>query len=954
MDDQELIRAIERLTEKMDSMSGNLGRGTSSAQPKPSQTGNKGGKKAAPSPEFTEAEKRLKFLNKQLELTGKLTQKEAKERDDLIKSISKEEKAREENTKDMKNMSQGLKRFGKDLLMGNGSVAGAFDSLGSRLGSSNSTIGKALSGFAAGVGFMVGQMQSFADDARKLGGFADLGAFRVGSIRQAKLMSGLGDSFIKVIEQSEGGFKAFGKNSQESVEALSELARGMRVGSGVISRSLSKNLGPELTKTMDKAARQTAAMGMTQEDQANLMGALSSTIALTAKSEKEAQQMMVKQYAETTASARTLSDTFGTSAKEIIKSIENFKRSTSGKAAELQGVKGAEEIKQALQAAGVSGSEEDLNRMALAMAKGQTGAAATYVTPENMANFQAVANATEQARQAGGGTVNAENLARGMQGQRSTFEQISKSRENLNAKGQEGLMDAGVAAGVLAKKLELQARAAAGDAKAREELAKGIGTTTEANNIKSMDNLTDSLNSLRNVILGLTAGIVALTGAIGASLVGGGIGAILSGGGGILGKVGGALKDKFGGALGKLGGAGKVGEGASKIGSAFEKVSGAAGKGMSSFGDFLGKLGSTDALKGAGVLALLGGALALSAHGFKTFGDVKWEGMLKGTVALGGLVVLARFIGAATTEMVKGAAAIAILGAAMWVAGKGFQTFNDLSWEGIAKGGVALVAFGVAAGVMGAFLPAILMGSLAIGALGLALAVFGAGAMVAAKAAQMFSEAIVAIGSIDGENLIRVGAGLAAVGLGMVAFTAGMLLGTAGGVVSGIASLFGVKSPLERVKEFVPFADKISLLGTGIKNFGEGVLAIGQNIKDFDGDALSALKDKLLEFAQAGASDEVKLTAQYLTAIGNALTAIGNAGDITLPTSSDMTIPNVSADMVASLGANESIVNTGPTSALTPEALEQLMSYLSSMQNDLAAIRGNTRVDPSVAPVRLT
>lgn len=867
MDDQELIRAIERLTEKMDSMSGNLGRGASSAQQKPSQTGNKGGKKAPASPELSEMEKRLKFLNKQLEVTGKLTQKESKERDDLLKELNKEGKAREENTKDMKNMSQGLKRFGKDLLMGNGSVASAFDSLGNRLEGSNSTIGKALSGFAAGVGFMVGQMQSFADDARKLGGFADLGAFRVGSIRQAKLMSGLGDSFIKVLEESGGGFKAFGKNSQDSVEALSELARGFRVGSGVISKSLAKNLGPELTKTMDKAAKQTAALGLTQEDQAVLMGTLSANISLTAKSEKEAQQMMVKQYAETTASARTLSDTFGTSAKEIIKSIENFKKSTSGKAAELQGVKGAEEIKQALAAAGVSGSEEDLNRMALAMAKGQTGAAATYVSPENMANFQAVANATEQARQAGGGVVNAENLSKGMQGQRSTFEQISKSRENLNAKGQEGLMDSGVAAGVLAKKLDLQARAAAGDAKAREELAKS-NTTTEAQNIKSMDNLTDTLNSLRNFIIGLTASVVALTGAIGASLIGGGIGAVLSGGG--LGKIGGMLKDKLGGALGGLAG------GASKAGGA----AGGALPGADTMGKTLQSIGS-----GAGKGAL---------------------------------------------EMLSGIG------------------------KGIGKG-IEGILRGLAEGIKAFANPKVLVGAFNLGA---AIALIGAGAGIAlwaiGKGLASFSEGLDAMSKVDGKNLISVGLGIAAIGAGMIVFSAGLIVGTAGGVISGIASLFGVKSPLERVKEFVPIADKISLIGNGIKGFGEGVLAIGTGLKNFDGDILDTLREKLIEFAEAGASDEVKLTAEYLTAIGSALTAIGNAGDIKLPAASDITVPNVSADMVASLDANESIVNKGSGSALTPEALEQLMSYLSNMQNDLAAIRGNTKAEPGVAPVRLS
>ena len=278
--------------------------------------------------------------------------------------------------------------------------------------------------------------------------------------------------------------------------------------------------------------------------------------------------------------------------------------------------------------------------------------------------------------------------------------------------------------------------------------------------------------------------------------------------------------------------------------------------------------------------------------------------------------------------------------------------------SGIGKGlgkGIEFVLKGLAAG-LGAFAnPKILLGAAILSA---SIALIGAGAGIAlwaiGKGLEAFSEGLKAMGEVDGGNLISVGLGLAAIGAGMMVFSAGMLLGTATGVVSGIASLFGVKSPLERVKEFVPYADKISLIGTGIKDFGDGVLAISKGLTDFNGDALTSLKDKLLEFAQAGASDEVKLTAQYLTAIGSALTAIGNAGNITLPSASDMTIPNVSADMVASLGPNESIVNTTSGSALTPEALEQLMSYLSSMQNDLAAIRGNTRVEPGVAPVRLT
>jgi hypothetical protein len=184
-------------------------------------------------------------------------------------------------------------------------------------------------------------------------------------------------------------------------------------------------------------------------------------------------------------------------------------------------------------------------------------------------------------------------------------------------------------------------------------------------------------------------------------------------------------------------------------------------------------------------------------------------------------------------------------------------------------------------------------------------------------------------------------------------FTAGMIAGTAGSVVSGIMSLFGAKSPLDRIKDFVPYADKISILGAGIKAFGEGVSEIASNVASFDTDALGKLKDKLLEFAAAGSSDEVKLTAEYLASIG---TSLGTITDLSgkLPSMSNISVPGVSTDIASSLSPGESIVGGKAGSTLTPEAIAQLMSYLSSMQSDLSAIRSNTKTDSFSPPVRLS
>jgi hypothetical protein len=953
---------LRRLLTKLDELTSVLGRGHTAGQTGGTRPHSNGGSQTAAKADKG-ADKLLRDRMKAYAdaiAEGKdisdSARKELKEFEKQQKKINK----LQEDTEDKQKLLIGrIDNFSRSILSGSASVSGAMTSLSYSLSNGNSVMSKALSGMAAGFGFTLGVLENFAASARDMGAFADLSAFSIGSIKQAKLMSGLGDSFIKVISDSNGGFKAFGSSSQKATENLSDLARGLRLGSYSINGSLQKALGPEYVKKMNKAAQATAAMGLSQEDQASLMGTLSSTIALTAKNETDAQQKLVKQYEETVDSARTLSNTFGTSAKEILKSIENFKKSTSGQAAELQGVAGAQDIKQALSAAGVSASEEDLNRMALLMAKGQTGAASTYVNPEAMANFQGVAAGVESARTKAGGLGNTQNLAQGMQEQRGTFEQIGQQRGDLGAKGTEGLFDAGVAAATLAKKLDLQAKAAAGDEAAKKELASGIGTTTESGNIQAMDQLTGALNSLRNVVLSLMAGIVGLTGVTAALVLSGGIGAIAGGGTGIISKLG----DLVGSGLSKAGSMipgkwnpftanqgpqlpGKAGSGV------MDKLSGTVGKGMEGFGEMLGKLGESKTVKGAATLTLLGGALALAAHGFNEFGQVKWEGMLKGTVALGGLVLMARGIGEASTGMVKGAASIALLGAAMWLAGKGFSTFNDLNWEGIAKGAVALGVFGLAASVLGTFLPAILLGSVAIAALGVAVGVAGIAMIPAAYAFGLFADSMQKIGAIDGANLIAVGAGLAAVGAGAIAFALGMAVATAGSMVSSIMSLFGAKSPLDQIMKFVPYADAISAVGQGIKAFGEGVLTVATGVSSIEADSLGKLRDQLVEFAKAGSSDELRITAENLTQIGTALSQISQVGEIKLPNLNDV---NVSGTMSpgSTLSPGESIVGDNKAPAMTPELIQQMMSYLSSIQNDLAAIRTNTKGEGSFAPVRL-
>ena len=140
-------------------------------------------------------------------------------------------------------------------------------------------------------------------------------------------------------------------------------------------------------------------------------------------------------------------------------------------------------------------------------------------------------------------------------------------------------------------------------------------------------------------------------------------------------------------------------------------------------------------------------------------------------------------------------------------------------------------------------------GTAAFVALGVAVAAMGVALRIASLGIKPFAESLKLIGEIDGNNLVTIGAGLAAIGAGMLVFSAGMLAGTGAGILSGIASFFGAKSPLDKIKEFVPIAEKIALIGEAIKNFGEGIRELSKSTSEFNADAFSQIKDSISGFS---------------------------------------------------------------------------------------------------------
>jgi len=201
--------------------------------------------------------------------------------------------------------------------------------------------------------------------------------------------------------------------------------------------------------------------------------------------------------------------------------------------------------------------------------------------------------------------------------------------------------------------------------------------------------------------------------------------ALESAAGGIAGDAGSAIKDKATDAVKD-----KLG------GIAEDKLSGAAtpaaGGGADQANKF-GKIKAGDLIKGAAALLILAAALYVSAKAFQEFATVQWESVAKGLVGLVGLATIAYILGKAQGEMIKGAIAVAILGVALIPFAFAMSLIAGLDIGSVLAAAAGLVIFGAAIFALGALMftgvGALVFGAglLALAGLGVALMVLGAG-----------------------------------------------------------------------------------------------------------------------------------------------------------------------------------------------------------------------------------
>ena len=283
--------------------------------------------------------------------------------------------------------------------------------------------------------------------------------------------------------------------------------------------------------------------------------------------------------------------------------------------------------------------------------------------------------------------------------------------------------------------------------------------------------------------------------------------------------------------------------------------------------DGVKEFGDTKVVKGAASLVILAGALTVAAIGFKTFNDVNWDSLVKGGLAIGGLVLLAKQLGSGSTGMIKGAAAIAILGASVIPLAVGLQLMDDVGLITIINLAAALTTLGVAGAVLGKLVSQLIPGAIAIAALGasilpLAIAlnimkdvglgtigVLAAGLVTLGIASIGLGMALpfVLLGSVAlaalGVALLPLSLGLALAGVGMAAFAGGLQTIQDLSMLEIIGSLLGLGAAMTALLLFVPSmlltAVALSAVGVALLPFaatvaiaGAGISALSAGLKD--------------------------------------------------------------------------------------------------------------------------
>jgi hypothetical protein len=255
-----------------------------------------------------------------------------------------------------------------------------------------------------------------------------------------------------------------------------------------------------------------------------------------------------------------------------------------------------------------------------------------------------------------------------------------------------------------------------------------------------------------------------------------------------------------------------------------------------------GEGGGGGLLRGIGAgLKSLGGGLAGLGKGVGSGIQGLLTGIARGVMAFG------------SPKVLLGAAAMTVLGGAVWVMGKALQEFQDLEWETIGKGLLAVAGLGIIGAIAGAAAAPIALGAGALGLLGAALWVIGKAMQAVGEGFDAMTSGLERLANLDGSNLLTVAAGVGALGLAMAAFGAGQAVAGLGQLVGNLLTI-GQDSPVEQLIKIGDRGEGIQKAAAGMEKLGSAMGAFGK----IDKKSMEAINDfpwlKATAFVAAGGS----------------------------------------------------------------------------------------------------
>jgi len=289
-------------------------------------------------------------------------------------------------------------------------------------------------------------------------------------------------------------------------------------------------------------------------------------------------------------------------------------------------------------------------------------------------------------------------------------------------------------------------------------------------------------------------------------------------------------------------------------GKLIEQALGGVGKGIKTLSDNI-DLGKT--AKAALGIALLGASLIPAAISFKMFAEVSWEDLAKAGVTLIGLGAAGAILGGMSTQLILGAIGIAALGAALIPASIAFKMFSEVEWGDMAKVGVALLGLGIAGAIFGSLAPLMLLGALAIAALGASLIPLAFALNLAAPGIEAFGKAIksafeglatvitaaangistifTSLQNVDVVKLLAIGPALFGIGAGLAALGGGGAMNAILGFFSG--------DPIEKLERLSATGDGLIKVSTALQAIATSLSGLSSILSTIDVSKLEALDE---------------------------------------------------------------------------------------------------------------